>query len=132
MSHSFTVVPKGNFWDISKRILRAAELDRAIRIVPQGPDTALFFCDAPRVASESQDGQGLACVRLLTGSYVIHVDLEGYEGSVSHLERWYARSRPIFSPCTVYDDETGLDLTWDIERLPRKVFGPSPEFVTPK
>ncbi len=129
MSHSFTLVPKGDFWAIVRSLTREADFDASIFVAREGPDTALYFCGDRRVAMLSDAGEGLACIRLLTGSCVIHVDLEGYEGSVIHLERWFEQHRSALSPFAAYDDETGLDLTWDLERLPKKIFGPPPEFV---
>ncbi len=132
MSHSFTIIPKQDFWALAKRIVDRAAFDRAIVVVASGPDTTLFFCGNERIARSdwlaNGEGAGFACVRILSGSYVINVDLEGYEGSVAHLQHWLAHHSKMLSPFVVLDDETGLDLSWEFERLPHKLFESPSEF----
>lgn len=107
---SFTVVLRGDFAVVADVALAWARADARIRVARAPFGQVLYFAGARAVAREGES-VGLASLRLSEASRVVHVDLDGYEGSVRHLEPFVRDLMQRCGACKVWDDETGEDLS---------------------
>lgn len=127
MTRSFTICP-GDFGAAARLIERTASHDPAIFVRKEGSDTCIYFGGDVDVLRAAVGGRGIACMRILPGPSVIHVDAEGYEASVQQLRRFFAGLVLAIKPFSLYDDESGDDLTWNAQRFPSRLFAAEPEF----
>ncbi len=127
MSIRFTIAVGGDFHGRTERLKKRLTLDPAVEVSQSGPDVLAYFGGVRQVRELSMGGRGLASLRILPGSLVVAVDLDGYEASARHLAM-YVRWIIGDGPCRIFDDETGDELTWRIEACPETLFDPEPEF----
>ena len=131
MIDSFTIVPEGEFRRAAALVAQHAAADAGVLAMQAGRDAVFFFCGdelvrrALRVQVAAQSAPPptifepeLASLRVCEAAAVLHVDARGYEGSVEHLYQHLLWIFDKLAPCTVYDDETGADLTLSATRLP--------------
>lgn len=127
MSIRFTITPGNDFYELAARLKARLLADPAVEVFENGPDVTACFAGVEAVRTVAMGARGLATMRLLPGSCVIAVDLDGYELSAMHLAA-YVRWILADSPCRLFDDETGNELTWRVEACPETIFGAEPEY----
>jgi hypothetical protein len=123
---SITLVPRCDFAAFSDITLALARVDSRIRVARSPSGIALYFAGARAVAREG-DSEGLAMLRLCDDGRVAHVDLDGYEGSVQHLEQFLRALSPRCGGWKIWDDATGEDLT---ELAASRLFEAGPRAAT--
>ncbi len=136
MFDSFVIVPPGDFRQVADRIVAAAADDPAVFRVRRGKDTLFFFGGeglplpdlwADELETTRRIEMVLTSLRISEISRVIHVRTLGYEASAEHLQRFLVWLLVAFSPCTVFDDESGEDLTEMAARYPSRLVFPNDE-----
>ena len=122
-----TLVPKGDFWEAANMLSHAAkQADPAVLVREEAASTNLFFAGEREVAAMLRKGcPGLASMTIHTGTYVLGVDPNGYQGSVSALHDFLLRNLPRLAGVTAYDNFSGKDLTQMLERRPALVLNPN-------
>lgn len=130
MSHSFTIVPPGDFW-AAANVVKSLARSPDIAETAEGPNVALHFAGSVDVRDELVPGS-VASFRILPGATVFHVHVEGYEGSVVALSRFLVTLFGALPGSQVFDDETGEDLSWFAARTPSALCRAEAEYEEPR
>jgi hypothetical protein len=138
MIDSFTIIPSGDFSRAEALIKEHAKSGATIMMTKRNGDDVLVFCgdEAARRAltlerakriQQLGDAAGdveweLASLRICAEDGVVHVDTLGYEGSAEGLKTFVVWLLAEFAPCTVYEDQTGDDISHFAQRRPSRLF----------